>query len=199
MINSHRILSDQSAGKTVYRLDLNKNHKPDANEPMLVQRDGDSWKPAENIDKPINRFKLEQNFGYWTDAQVSHKEGWFWNRQEVIDRPKNGAIDADEVSTNGFRRLGTGLYGSSNSFELGGEILKDSDGALFLDEHFAQFGPSRIIGEGDIKNLEDYRQDDSNWQVSKHNPPTLIGVAEGPFVIGSGTTTITVPLTGKRP
>ena len=197
MINSHRILSDKSSGKTVYRLDVNKNHKPDANDPMIVQRDGDCWKPAENIDKPIDRFNLEQNFGYWTDAQISHKEGWFWNRQEVIDRPKNGTIEAEEVSTSGFRRLGTGLHGSSNSFELGGEILKDSDGALFLDEHFAQFGSRRIIGQGDIKNLEDYRQDDSNWQVSKHNPPTLIGAAEGPFLIGSGTTTITVPLTGK--
>jgi hypothetical protein len=197
MINSTRILSDKFQGKTVYRLDTNGNHKPDAGEPMLVQRQGDGWKPAEQLDKPVNRFALESKYGFWSDRQVSHKEGWFWDRKEVVDRPQNELIEADEVTTNGFRRIGNGLYGSTNSFELGGEILKDSDGAFYLDEHSKTFGPHRIIGEGDIKSMEAYRADDSNWLVSKNPPPELIGVAQGPFVLGSGSTTITVPITGK--
>lgn len=192
MISSTRILSDKFQGKTVYRLDTNGNHKPDASEPMIVRRGpDDQWKPAEHIDRPIQRFAVEKEFGFWTDKQVSHTEGWFWNKQEVVDRPQNGAIEADEVKTTGFERLG-----NTGSFKLGAEILKDSDGALFLDQHFLTHGPYRIIGEGDIKNMEAYRADDANWQVNK-NTPTLIGVAEGPFVIGSGSTTITVPLQGK--
>lgn len=196
MISSNRILSDKFQGKTVYRLDTNGNHKPDASEPMIVRRGpDDQWKPAEHIDRPIQRFAVEKEFGFWTDKQVSHQEGWFWNKQEVIDRPVNGTIEADEVNTAGFERLGNGINGP-NTFALGAEILKDSDGALFLDEHFFTYGSRRIIGQGDIKNMEAYRADDANWQVNK-NTPTLIGVAEGPFVIGSGSTTITVPLQGK--
>lgn len=198
MINSHRILSEKVQGKTVYRVDLNKNHKPDADEPMVMRRDGDGWKPAENVDRPVSRFNMESQFGFWTDKQVSHKEGWFWDRQEVIDRPKNGTVEPDEISTNGFRRLGTGVDGRSNTFELGGEIVKDSDGALFLDEHFTTFGSHFIVGEGTIKSLEEYRNDDKNWQVSRQEP-LLIGVAEGPFSIGSGSTTITVPITMGKP
>ncbi len=197
MVSSTRILSDKFQGKTVHRLDTNGNHKPDADEPMIVRKGpDDQWKPAEHIDRPIQRFAVEKEFGFWTDKQVSHKEGWFWNKTEVVDRPVDGAIQADEVNTTGFERLGNGLYGTSNAFVLGAEILKDSDGALFLDEHFQHFPSRRIIGEGDISRMKEYRADDANWQVNK-NTPTLIGVAEGPFTIGSGSTTITVPLQGK--
>ena len=193
MINTTRILSDRFQGQPCFRLDTNQNHRPDADEPMLVQSGADGWKPSEKVDT-VNRFAMEKGMGFWSDAQVSHKEGWFWNRKEVIDRPKNGAIEADEVSTSGFRRLGTGLYGSSNSFELGSEILRDSDGALFLDQHSCTFPSRRIIGQGDINDLEAYRQDDSNWFVSKNPPPTLIGHVDGPIHLGSEPVTITIPL-----
>lgn len=198
MISSTRILSDKFQGKPCCRLDTNQNHRPDANEPIVVQSNGDSWTPVGRLE-PTQRFALEDQFGLWTDRQVSHQEGWFWNREEVIDRPKNEQIEADEIDQPAFRRLGNGLYGSSNSFELGAEILKDSDGALFFDRHYRQFPSRQIIGQGDISRLEAYRQDDANWVVSK-NTPTLIGSAQGPFPItGSGPITITVPLTGKPP
>ena len=70
--------------------------------------------------------------------------------------------------------------------------MADSDGALFLDEHSRTFGSHRIIGQGDIAGMEQYRSDSANWQVRRE--PELIGVAEGPFTIGSGPTVITVPI-----
>lgn len=190
MIQSTRLLSDQFQGKPCYRLDTNQNHRPDADEPVVVQRNGDTWTPVGRVEA-THRFAVEEGFGLWTDRQVSHQEGWWWNKQEVIDRPKNDLIEADEVSTVGFRRLG-----NSGQFELGAEILRDSDGALFFDHHYRNYPPRRIIGQGDIADMEAYRQDDANWVVSK-NTPTLIGSAQGPFVIGPGGTSITVPLTGS--
>ena len=189
---SHRILSDNSTGQRNYRVDLNNNHKPDADEPVVMRADKDGWKPAENLDT-MDRFAVEKGVGYWTDKQISHKEGWFWDRKEVIDRPKNGTVEADEVSTSGFRRLGNGISGP-NSFELGAEIVRDQDGALYLDEQFAHYGSHTIIGQGDIQRLEAYRQDDANWNVAKAPPaPVLIGSA-GPITLNGGTTTVTIPL-----
>lgn len=195
MINTTRILSDSFQGRPCFRLDTNQNHRPDANEPMLVQAGSDGWKPSEKLDT-VHRFDMEKGLGFWTDRQISHKEGWFWDRQEVIDRPKNGTIEADEVSTSAFRRLGTGLHGSSNSFELGSEIVRDSDGALFLDEHSRTYPSRRIIGQGDIRDMENYRQDDSNWLVPNQSKPVLIGAVDGPIHLGSEPVTITIPLTG---
>ena len=196
MISSTRILSDQFQGKPCYRLDTNRNHRPDADEPIVVQNNGDSWTPVGRLE-PTQRFAVEEQFGFWTDRQISHKEGWIWDRKEVIDRPKNEQIEADEVDQPGFRRLGERPYDGGNSFELGAEILKDSDGALFVDRHYREFGPHRIIGEGDIANMKLYREDEANWLVNK-NTPTLIGSVNGPIAIGgSGPVTVTVPITGK--
>lgn len=191
MINSTRVLSDTLNGQKIYRFDTNQNHKPDADEPMLVQNTQDGWKPFTGELGEVTRDKMENQMGFWRDQQISHKEGWIWNRQEVIDRPKDGKIDADEVSTPGFTRTGDGLNGP-NRYELGAEIVADSDGALFLDEHSITYGSRRIIGESDIQSMKKYREDDANWQVAQN--PQLIGVAEGPFSIGSGSTTITVPI-----
>jgi hypothetical protein len=191
VINTTRILSDTLNGKTIHRLDTNQNHKPDADEPVLVQRTQDGWQPATGELGQVKRRTMEDAMGFWTDKQVSHKEGWFWNREEVVDRPKNGTIENDEVSTSGFTRTGDGLNGP-NRYELGAEIVKDSDGALFLDEHSITYGSRRIIGEGDIQRMQSYIDSDDNWIVKQN--PVLIGSAEGPFAIGSGSTTITVPI-----
>jgi hypothetical protein len=190
MISSTRLLTDQFQGKPCYRLDTNQNHRPDADEPMVVQNNGDKWSPVGRLE-PTQRFAVEEQFGFWTDRQVSHTEGWIWDREEVIDRPKNGEIEADEVDRPSFQRLGR-----SGNFELGAEILKDSDGALFVDRHYRQYGPHTIIGEGQIADMKLYRADDANWLVSK-NTPTLIGSTQGPISLGPGSVTVTVPITGK--
>jgi hypothetical protein len=196
MIQSTRVLKDTSQAQTRYRLDTNNNHRADANEPVIVQRTKDGWEPTQKVDQ-VHRFAMEKSFGVWTDKQVSHKEGWFWDRKEVVDRPLDGKIDADEVAAPAFRRLGNGLYGSSNSFELGSELLRDQDGALFLDEHSVTYGSRRIIGKGDIQSMEAYRQDDSNWYVSK-NTPLLMGSTDGPIHLGGGSVTVTIPITGPK-
>src|ERR1017187_7518016 len=185
---SYHILSDNVQGQKAYRIDLNPNHKPDADEPVLVERDKDSWKPVTDLEGPVDRFKVEKNLGYWTDRQGSPTEGIFFTK-EVIDRPKDGKIQEDEVSTAGFRRLGR-----SGNFELGAEIVKTSDGALFLDEHNRSYGPRRIISKGDIQDMENYRGNDANWLVAKQPPtPVLIGSA-GPIVLTGSGTTVTIPL-----
>lgn len=189
-VQSTRIYSDRYQGKPVQRFDTNGNHRADANEPMLVQRQGDGWVPAD-VQSGVDRHKLEDKYGVWTDRQISHKEGWFWNKKEVIDRPKDNAIQEDEVQTFGFTRTGNGINGP-NRYELGAEIVADQNGGLVLDEHSITFGARYIVGQGDIRRMEDYRSDGSNWQTRPE--PVLIGSAEGPFIIGSGPTTITIPI-----
>lgn len=160
-INTHRIIpSPVSSGVKRLHVDTNDDRIGDDKDPLLVKMTDDGWQPVEQLDESVDRFTLEKDYGYWKDTEVSHMEGWPWNRRKVIDRPKNGTIEADELSFPQFQRINR-----SQLFELGGEIVKDNGGRLTLQEHYHRFAPRRIIGNSEINQLIDYRTNDDNWQV----------------------------------
>lgn len=153
-------------GGRFHHIDSNENRVADEQDPILVKMTEDGWQPVETIENSVDRFTMEQDYGYWQDREVSHREGWPWNRKTVVDRPRDNKIDADELSFPEFKRYRSDLGGYSQLFQLGAEIVKDDQGRLTLDEHFHRFAPRRIIGEGDISRLSDYRGQESNWKVS---------------------------------
>lgn len=165
-IHSYRIIpTPVSEGTRRLHVDTNDNRVADENDPLLVKMTDDGWQPVEQLDSSVDRFTMEKDYGYWKDTEVSHREGWPWNRKTVVDRPKDGKIDADELSFPEWQRLGNGINGP-NRYELGAEIVKDAEGRLTLDEHNQYYGSRRIIGSGDIERQRQYRNDDSNWQVA---------------------------------
>lgn len=166
-VYSTRIIpSPVSSGVKQLHLDTNNNRVADENDPVLVKMTEDGFQPVESLDSSVDRFTLEKDYGYWKDKEVSHKEGWPWNRKKVVDRPKDGKIDADELSFAEWKRLPSNLGGYSNTYELGAEIVKDDAGRLNLKEHYQSYGPHRIITNGDIESQRQYRNDDSNWNVA---------------------------------
>lgn len=165
-IYSTRIIpSPVSSGEKRLHVDTNNNRVADAQDPVLVKMTEDGFQPVESLDASVDRFTLEKDYAYWGDKEVSHKEGWPWNRRKVVDRPKDGKIDADELSFPEWKRLRSSAGGYSNTFELGAEIVMDEAGRLTLNEHYQSYGPYRIIGEGDIARQREYRNDDGKWQV----------------------------------
>lgn len=164
-VYSYRVLPSATPQGRVYKVDTNSNHHADEEDPVLVQVTENGWQPVEQMEGSVDRFTLEQDYGYWRDTELCHEEGWPWNRRKVVDRPKDGEIQADEVSLTRFRRLRSHYGGPSNTFEIGGEIQQDGDGRLFLREHYRQYGPHRIITQYDIDDMVEYRRDDANWTV----------------------------------
>ena len=165
MIRSYRMLAQNTAEGKRLVVDENQNGKVDSGESRLVKQGQDGWRAMEQLDAPIDRFTLEKDFGLWTDKEVSHTEGWFWNRHKVVDRELDAKIDADEVSQTTWKRFG-------NSYRLGAEVAKDGDGRFQLDYHAVTYGGLRVIGESDINWQGEYRENDSNWIV----PTTRMGL-----------------------
>jgi hypothetical protein len=158
-IDTYRLLPRNTENGKRYILDTNGNG--DADESQLVKQSQDGWQPVDQLDKGIDRFTFEQDYGLWQDKEVSHKEGPFWNRRTVVDRPADGKIDADEVKQTTWIR-----YPGSDAFRLGADIAKDSEGRFSFNRHDINYG-RRIIGQSDIDWQAQYRQDDANWAVPK--------------------------------
>lgn len=159
-----RIIPGPASGPNGARrhyVDTNNNRVADTADPVLVKFGDDGWKPVEQIEGSVDRFTLEQDYGYWKDREVSHREGWPWNRRTVVDRPLDGKIDGDELGFPQFQR-----FGDSGTFELGAELIKDDQGRLSLEEHYQTYPALRIIGQGDIQTMQNYRADDSNWRIA---------------------------------
>ena len=166
-VNSYRILPETTASGTRYRVDGNHTNGVESSDAVLVRSNGESWEPVAELPSNVDRFTTEETFGTWEDKEISHREGWFWNRRKVIDRPKDGKIDQDEVSGLGFRRFDSGrriTQEPDNFFRVGSEIADKGYGPT-LDIHYQGYGPYRVIGGSDISKLEDYRADDANWRV----------------------------------
>ena len=159
-IDTFRVLPRNTAEGKRYIFDGNRDGSGDPGESQLVKQSEDGWQPVSQLDNSIDRFTFEQDYGIWKDQEVSHKEGPFWNRRTVVDRPVDGKIDSDEVSQTTWHR-----YPGSDSFRLGGEIAKDSEGRFAFNRHDIHYGPYYIIGQSDINNQEKYRNDDSKWSV----------------------------------
>ncbi len=154
------LLRNPALGDNHYRVDTNRNLKADADEPVLVRNTEDGWKPVDSIEADIDRFKVG-DLAMWVDREISHKEGWLPPRK-VVDRPKDGQVDADELDGFAWGRLG-----SSNTFYLGAEVIKAGDRGL-LQEQTYSFGPYRIIGEGDLQRMNAIRMNDDHWMVGTY-------------------------------
>ena len=161
-VNSYRIYNTADG----HRIDTNRNLHPDASEPILVQSTNDGWQRAE-LEGEVDHDSLAHGYGFWKDKQISHKEGWWWDRQEVIDRPLDGKIQPDEVNLAQPERLSDGLGGYSNTFYLGGEVANDGPDAFKLNENYLSWGPYAIIGPNQIATVNQEIADPSNWQVAK--------------------------------
>lgn len=158
-ITSFRILPRNTAEGKRYVVDSNRNGSADPGESSLVRITDDGWQHVDSLDGPVHRETMGKDVGFWRDREVSHREGWIWDRRTVIDRPLDGKIDADEVGQIGWERT------SDSSFSLGSEISQDKDGRLYLNRHDANYGPYRIIGQGDIESQRKYIDNDDNWIV----------------------------------
>ena len=163
MIDSYRVLPRNTENGKRFVFDFNKNGNADSGEAQLVRQSQDGWQPVDQLDAGIDRFTFEQDFGIWQDKEVSHKEGiWPFNRRTVVDRPADGKIDADEVTQSTWIR-----YPGSDSFRMGGDIAKDSEGRLEYNRHTVSYNYHHIIGQSDIEWQRQYRNDDANWSVPK--------------------------------
>jgi hypothetical protein len=174
-IQSYAILAQPTSIGTQYRVDGNRSNSIDDSDEVLVSRNGDSWQPTTSLEGNVDRFKVADTMGLWTDKEVSHREGWFWNRRTVVDRPLDGKIDADEVSGLDFHRFGSGslrVGDNNNAFRLGAEIVDKGHGPT-LDVHTTVFPSLRVIGQGDIDRLQSYIDDNSNWQVAGPTPEQI--------------------------
>lgn len=147
------------------RIDTNRNHTADDKDPVLVVSTNDGWQKA-NVDGPVDRETVRKDYGFWTDKQLSHQEGWWWDRQEVIDRPLDGKVQADEVRLAVPQRLPDRQFGGyTNTFYLGSEVNKDVQGRLYLNENYHSFPPLLIIGSSQLNHVNGLIADDNNWQV----------------------------------
>ncbi len=161
---NYRLLPDPAG----LRLDLNGNHHADVNEPVLVRVTPKGWQAVVRLDSSIDRFTLEQDYGYWVDRQVEGG-GWLWVSDQT-QRPRDGHIDPDEVRLFKIARwdgFGEGNWTPRfNSYCLGGEILRDEEGRLFHYEQRADYSPRTEVDGEDWRRMDDYRQVNANWKVN---------------------------------
>ena len=127
----------------------------------LITADG--WQSVEELEGSLDRYAVEQDMGYWVDQVATRQVGPLWARKEVVDRPANGVIEAEEVTLKEFRRS-TRLF-QGNHFHLGAEIFRDDQGRLFHYEQTAQFPARREVDPMDVERLKIYRDSDANWEV----------------------------------
>lgn len=157
-----RLIPQQRGSKTWLRLDLNNNHHAEDQEPVLVRLHTSGWQWVEALPVGLDRFTLEQDYGYWVDRPGG---GMRLGPLQVTppDHPPNGSIDPGEVQ---IRRLAP-LPENPNLFDLGAEIYRDEKGRLFHREQWARFSPRTPADKEEIQKLKDYRESDFNWTVER--------------------------------
>lgn len=141
---SHRVLQAHFQKGLVLRLDLNDNHHADDSEPILVQLTLEGWKPVAELTESVDRFRLEHDYGYWTNPGPGH------------------SIAAEDVKLLGLQpdKL------TPNGFEIGVEIFRDDAGRLFQLGQLARYSPHTQVDKQDLLRLKDYRDTTANWTVS---------------------------------
>lgn len=161
----YRLLTDPVG----LRLDLNGNHHADGGEPLLVEVTPQGWQIVRRLAGAVDRFRLEQDFGYWVDG-ITPGRRWLWGGSPS-PRPADGRIDADEVrlfKVAHWDGPGQGSWAPRyNSYCLGGEIVRDEQGRLFHCEQRADYSPRTQVEQSDWLRMDDYRQADANWKVAR--------------------------------
>lgn len=142
---SHRVLQAHLQKLLVLRLDLNDNHHADDSEPVLVQLTTEGWKPVAELAESVNRFRLEHDYGYWTNPGPNLK------------------IAAEDVKLLGLQPDKT----TPNRFEIGVEIFRDDAGRLFQLGQLARYSGRTQVDKQDLLRLRDYRDTNANWTVSE--------------------------------
>ncbi len=141
----HRLLGQQIKGLRLLRLDQNDNLFADAKEPVLVKVTVTGWKPVGELNDSVDRFTMENDYGYWTDR---------------VDRSA-GQIDPEEVQLNILQPWSE----DPHRYLLGVEIVRDEQGRLFHLEQVATFSQKFEIRGDDLVRLENYRANSGNWSV----------------------------------
>ena len=142
---SHRVLPARLDQQPVLRLDTNDNHHADDFEPVLVKVTPDGWKKVAEISESLDRYRLEHDYGYWTDP-----------------RP-NSAIEAAKVKLLGLQADKS----QPHLFEVGVEIRRDDAGRLFQTLQLARYSQRSVVDKQDLLRLSDYRDTGGNWSVSE--------------------------------
>lgn len=142
---SHRVLPARLDQQPVLRLDTNDNHHADDFEPVLVKVTPAGWKKVAEISESLDRYRLEHDYGYWTDP-----------------RP-NSAIEAAKVKLLGLQADKS----QPHLFEVGVEIRRDDAGRLFQTLHLARYSLRSVVDKQDLLRLNDYRDTGANWSVSE--------------------------------
>lgn len=157
-----RVLPDRWNKAPVLRLDGNNNHHADASEPILVRITADGWQAVDELTDSVNRHAVEQDLGYWIDRPVTRQVGPFWARKTEVVRAANGLVEPEEVTFRQFRRR-TQLF-QTQIFDLGAEIVRDSQGRLTQHEQRMDFGRASV-DRADIERMKTYCESDGNWAV----------------------------------
>lgn len=141
---SHRVLQTHLQKELVLRLDLNDNHHADDSEPVLVQLTSNGWKPVAKLADSVDRFRLEHDYGYWTNPGL------------------NRSIAAEDVKLLGLQPDKS----NPHLFEIGVEIFRDDAGRLFQYGQLARYTGHSEVDKQDLQRLRDYRDTSANWTVS---------------------------------
>lgn len=160
--SSHRLLQAQLDKKTVLRLDINDNHHADAFEPVLVTIGPQGWKAVDQLDHSLNRFSMENDYGYWSDRAIYAWQG-ILNGKLMVTRALNGRIEPDEVRLKKLQKVDEG----GHVFLIGAEIQRDDQGRLFHLEQTAYYSRNTEVDKQDLRRLQDYRDSDANWAVAQ--------------------------------
>lgn len=159
-------------GQNVFRLDTNENKKADDTDPILVKKDADGqWKPVDTLDKAVDRFQMGKSYGLWDDKEVTKTSGILWWKKTEVVRPKDGAIDADEISPLALHHRGPENWREIGyrDFYVGAEVALNSTpaGNLTVLRSVTNAYNDRLVDARYYAYVESekYRLEDSNWLV----------------------------------
>lgn len=84
--NTIPLVTADYGGKQVYKLENQ--------EAVLVKKDDSgAWSPVDSITDSLSDAQLDQNYGLWTDQEVTKG---FWRWKETV-REKDGEMQPDEI------------------------------------------------------------------------------------------------------
>ncbi|MFN8614267.1 MAG: hypothetical protein U0931_42440 [Vulcanimicrobiota bacterium] len=144
----HRLLAEKTGNHQVVRLDRNDNLHADPEEPILVHVTVKGWQPVERLNEPVNRFAMENDYGWWTHPNSSGSV--------------TTQVNANDVKLNILHPI----QGDDHLYELGVEVWLDEQGHVFQLEQTARYSANLPISAADLGRMDDYRETSANWTVT---------------------------------